>query len=166
MKDIRKISKSGIRSWCLALVLFLLSSTVAVNSPAESLKHVIVKSSSEDLDRILARVGGAIVSAGHGYYRLAVPSTTTTDAIESIGAKGSIVASDDAPVSMGVKRLAATTSAASTGNVTSSLGPLIDWYGTPARQGYTNQAASTKIRLKDALNIADGAGSGIRVAVI
>src|SRR5260370_22147110 len=125
--------RSKIRAWCPALLVLLMSFVTPVNSPAESLKLVIVKCSSEDLDEILAEVGGAVVDASHGHFVLAVSSSTDTGKIESVRGKGPIQAAENSPLSISRRLVAPSSTDTSTSRAHSSLGPIIDWYGTPAR---------------------------------
>ena len=156
------MSKTKIRVWCAVFVLLLASAAAIVDAPAESSwKRIIVKSSPEDLDRIRAMVGAAIVDAGHGHFVLAVPASTDTKKIEAIGGNGAVQAEDDLPVSL-LRRTPRTSSERNLAST--SLGPVVDWFGTPARAGYANQAAGAQIDLRNALRIATG--KGLRVAII
>src|SRR3989442_145742 len=152
------------RIWCAALLIFLISSIALLDAPAESWKQIIVKCSPEDLDQIRAQVGAAIVDAIPGHFLLTVSSTTDVKKIESIRGNGAIEASDNSPVFIQRRRPQTNSTGSASAPSKASLGGTVDWYGTPARQGYIDQPAVGKIRLKEALNIATG--QGIRVAII
>jgi len=157
------MSQNKIRVWGVALLLILISTLAPVQARAESWKQIIVKCSPEDLDLVRAGVSAAIVQSIPGHYLLTVPSSTDVRAVESIHGKGPIEASENSPVR--IAPLAPHT-ATTTTTGRPSLGDHVTYYGAPARQGYTDQAAVAKIRLKEALNVAKGAGAGIRIAVI
>src|SRR5437016_5265018 len=160
-----RMTRRKIQVWSAALLVVLMSKVTLVEAPAQNLKQIIVKCSAEDLDQIRAEVVAAVVDAGHGHFVLAVASTTATDQIESVHGKGPILASENLPIS--IRRQLHVAAGGRPANARpSSLGPIIDWYGTPARQGYTNQPANAKIRLNEALAAASTAGAGVRVAVI
>src|SRR5712691_2519900 len=99
---------SKIRIWCAALLVVLITTVTTVKAPAESWKQIIVKCSPEDLDKIRAEVGAAVVDAIPGHYLLTVSSSTGASRIESIGGKGPIQASENGPVSIRHPRFAST----------------------------------------------------------
>src|SRR5438105_7215056 len=109
------MAQAKIRIWCIALLIFLISTVALVNAPAESWKQMIVKCSPEDLDRIRTQVGAAIVDAIPGHYLLNVSSSTATSRIEGIAGKGPIQASENSPVS--INRRAQTNSNTATTNL-------------------------------------------------
>jgi subtilisin family serine protease len=155
-----------LRIWCVASVAFVITTVALLNAPADSWKQMIVKCSPEDLAKVRSIVASAVLDSIPGHYLLNVPSTTDVSQIESVLGNGPIEASDNSPISIlrrPVTSSSSSSSSSSSGGGT-SLGPIIDWYGTPARQGYTTQPASGKIRLSNALGIATG--SSVRVAVI
>ncbi len=118
-------SKTTIRLWCIAFVLLMASTAARVDAPAESSwKRVIVKSSPEDLDRIRAMVGAAIIDAAHGHFVLAVPASTDTKKIEAINGRGTIQAEDDVPVSLPPRTPRSRSEA---GIAPSALGGVVDW---------------------------------------
>ncbi len=156
------MSKAKIRVWCVLLAFLLATTAALVDAPAESSwKRIIVKSSPEDLERIRATVGAAIVDADHGYYVLAVPASTDTKKIEAIRGSGSIQAEDDQLVTLPPRTQR---SGSGTNLVSSPLGGTVDWFGTPAREGYAKQIAGAQIDLLDALRMATG--KDMRVAII
>ena len=157
--------RSKIRVRYAAVLIFLICTITLINAPAENWRQIIVKCSPEDIDQIQNEVGGAVVDGIDGHYLITVPSSTNTERIESIHGKNSIQASENAPVVIprNAPRTAPSTIATSSGG-SSRLGPIVDWYGTPARLAYTTQPVVAKIELKQALNVATG--SGVRVAVI
>jgi hypothetical protein len=152
------ISRRKNRVWCVALWIFLISTLAPIGAPAQGLKQIIVKGSPEDLERVRASVGGAVVDAIPGHYLLSVPASTDVNAVKATQGKGPIQASENSAVSIHHPR------PASTGTSVPSLGVANSWYGTPAHQGYTEQWAVGKISLNGALDIATG--TGVRVAII
>ncbi len=157
--------RSKIRVRCAAVLILLICTIALINAPAETWRQVIVKCSPEDLDQIRTEVGGAVVDGIEGHYLITVPSSTNAERIESVHGKSSIQASDNAVVVIprNAPSLGTGTGTTSPGGP-SKLGPIVDWYGTPARRAYTTQPVVAKIALNQALNVATG--SGVRVAVI
>jgi subtilisin family serine protease len=156
---------SKIRVRCGAVLVFLICTIALINAPAETWRQIIVKCAPEDLDQIRTEVGGAVVDGIDGHYLIAVPSSTNPERIESVHGKSSIEASENAVVVIprNAPRTASSTRTTSA-SAPSKLGPIVDWYGTAARQAYTTQPVVAKIALKQALSVATG--SGVRVAVI
>src|SRR5215831_15284793 len=147
------MSLARVRVWYVAL-LIVLSAGIA---PAQSLKQVILQGSAQDLDNIRSRYGVAVVDAVPGYYLLAVSSSVDTHGMGP-GVE------DNSPLHI-QKRTATTSAASNTASANLSiLGGTVDWFGTPARAGYTTQPAVGKIQLNNALNVATG--TGINVAII
>src|SRR5437870_10668159 len=95
-----KMPRAKIRIRCAALLVLLISTVAPVKAPAASWKQVIVKCSPEDLDRIRAEVGAAIVDAipASGLFLLTVSSTVDVKRIEAVHGKGSIQASENSRV--------------------------------------------------------------------
>src|SRR5436305_13288027 len=143
------------RIFCAALLLFVVTTMALIDAPAESWKKIIVKCSPGDLDQIRAQIGAAIVDAIPGHFLLTVPSTTDITKVESIRGNGLIEASDNSAAFIQRRAPVTGSSASATPPSVASLGGTVDWYGTPARQGYVDQPAVSKIRLKEALNIAN-----------
>src|SRR6185295_2846405 len=156
------ISQSKIRIWCSALLIVMINAVAALNAPAESWKQVIVKCSPEDLEKVRAQIGAAIVDAIPGHYLLTVPSTTDITKIEGVRAKGLIEADDNSKVV--IQKRAKRNAGGSSTTTSPTIGGTVNWNGTPARAGYATQPAVSQIQLHRALNIAKGAG--IRVAII
>src|SRR5436190_8657444 len=155
-------SQSRIRIYCAALLLLLIGTVGSVKAPAESSwKQIIVRCAPEDLSRIQAELGAAVIDAVPGYYLLNVSAAIDATQIEGFHGKSSIHASENSNYFL-PHRQARNSSTTSTSLPT--LGNVVDWYGTPARQGYTNQPAGPKIGLRDALNFATGLN--VRVAII
>src|SRR5438093_13159010 len=92
------ISKSKIRIWCACLLSLGLGALAPVSAPAESWKRVIIKCAPEDLDKVRAVIGGAILDAGHGYFVLNVPASVDIKKVESIRGRAPIEADDDEDV--------------------------------------------------------------------
>src|SRR2546428_711122 len=145
-----------------AALVFLMSTVALIKLPAETWKQVIVNCSPEDLDRIHASVASAVVDAIPGYFLLNVSSSTDISDIARVQGKGPIQAAENSPVHIHPRPHLQPGSTAST--PLPSLGGAVDWFGTPARSGYTNQAAVGKISLNQALHISTG--FGVKVAVI
>src|SRR6516162_3059718 len=122
------MSLARVRVWYVAL-LIVLSAGIA---PAQSLKQVILQGSAKDLDDLRSRYGVAVVDAVPGYYLLTVPSS-----LDAHGMGPGV--EDNSPLH--IQKRTAPTSAASntTGANLSALGGIVDWFGTPARVGYTTQ---------------------------
>ena len=162
----RRMHRSKIGFWRVAIVALAVAALARTNAPAATnWKQMIVRCAPEDLDQIRNSVGAAVLDALPGYFLITVPSTVDATTIEAIHGQGQIEASDDSTVAF--PRKGATTSSATSSTPTTSLPPLgslTDWYGTPARQGYTTQAVVSKIKLLDAFQ--DTTGSGARVALI
>ena len=155
-----QISQSKIRIWCAAL-LMLIGVGIPFKAAAGSWKQVIVQCSPEDLDRIRAAFGAAVVDAiPGGRFLLTVSSSVDASQIENIHGKGPIQASDNGSIS--IPHFVPQTTSVNTG--LPPVGPVDSWYGTPARQAYTTQPAVDKITLTQALNVATGIG--IRIAII
>src|ERR1051326_4357391 len=146
------LSRVKIRFWCFALLTAMIAAAGAVQAPAESWKQIIVRCSPQDLDLIRSQVSSAIVDGIPGYYLLTVPGSTDVTRIEGIHGKGSIQASENAAVSIHHNSKPSSTP----GGSTPSLGNSINYYGTPARQGYVNQSAAGQISLNKALGLATG----------
>src|SRR5262245_34705746 len=146
--------RSKIRVRCAAALIFLVCTIALINAPAETWRQVIVKCSPEDLDQIRTEVGAAVVDGIEGHCGITVPSSTDAGRIESVHGKSLIQASDNAVVAIprNAHPVASSTSATSSGGP-SKLGPIVDWYGTPARQAYTAQPVVAKIGLEQALNM-------------
>ncbi len=158
-------TKSGI--WCALLAVFLTATgTVAPTQASQqgAWKQVIIKCDPEDLDRVRNVLGGTIVDAGHGYYLVTVSASVDLSKIDSIRGKGPIEVEDDEIVVLQRRAPRSSATSGASGGSLPSLGASVDYFGTPARQGYIDQPAAGKIQLKQALNIATG--SGIRVAII
>jgi subtilisin family serine protease len=150
------------RVWCIALAIFAISTVALINAPAaETWKQIIVKCSPGDLDRIRTAVGAAVIDAIPGHFLITVPATVGPLVIEGVPGQGPIEASDNGPIFIPRTTVR---SSSSTTTAPPPLGPIVDWHGTPARQGYTEQTVVGKVALKQALNIATG--SGVRVALI
>ena len=154
------MSKSINRIRCAALLIFLISTVALVNAPAESWKQVIVRCFSGDLDKVRTEVGGAILDASHGHYLLMVPASVDISQIEGVKGRYAIEASDNPRVE--IERRPLKTRSVTTS--TRSAGPIVNYYGTPARKAYADQQTSLNISLREALNLS--LGDSVRIAII
>ena len=153
--------QSKRQTFCTALLVLLATTIALINAPAEILRQVIVSCSPADLDKIRSAAGAAVVDAIPGYFLINVPSSVDTATIEHVPG-ANVEASENGPVF--IPRTGRPTTGTSLSGGTPSLGSIVDWYGAPARQGYRDQTVVEKIALKQALNLATGAG--VKVALI
>jgi subtilisin family serine protease len=154
------LSPAKIRLACAALLVSLMTTIGVVKAPAQSgWKQIIVRCSPQDLDKIRAKIGAAVLDSYRGHYLLNVASTTNTDDVEGIQ-RNSIAAVDNKNVEI---ERGSRGNSGSRGN-TRFRTQVVNYYGTLAPQTYTDQPAASKISLNRALSTATGVGA--RIAVI
>jgi subtilisin family serine protease len=143
------------------LLLLGLTVTPLISTAAPNWKLVVVECSPQQLERITARIGVAVVDARPGRYLIAVDSREDVRAIEAIVGEESVAASDNENVRLPRRpnRFNPRAAAPAPNPDPTSIGGTggwTDYFGVRTPMAYAKQPAAQKIGLEQAQQFATG----------